>query len=209
MCGPLNAAFLLGKERSFFLLYHSGRIFAYMLAGLFFGTLGYGIELAGFQQYLSILSGIILISAVIFQVLSEKRIFSKINKQWSNKLMNYYAILSNKSGDAHYILLGFLNGVLPCGLVYIALVIAAASGSPLKGALIMVFFGFGTLPVFVTMKFLATKISFKKIVIKKWSRAFALFIAGLLILRGLNLGIPHLSPKISETKIECCEKPLK
>src|SRR5210317_413309 len=70
MCGPI--AFVLpipkgNKSKSFFgtSLYHIGRILSYSLIGLLFGLLGKGLYLAGFQQRLSILIGIIMILIIL------------------------------------------------------------------------------------------------------------------------------------------------
>jgi sulfite exporter TauE/SafE len=98
----------------------------------------------------------------------------------------------------YQILLGMLNGLLPCGLVYMAVAGAIATGNSWNGALFMIFFGFGTVPAMVALPFALNGISWeKRLRLRKFVPAFLLLIGMLFVVRGLNLGIPYLSPKIS------------
>ena len=80
MCGPI--AFVLpvdrtNKAKMLFqtLLYHLGRLLTYSLIGIIFGVIGKGMYLAGFQQRLSILAGILMIVAILIPV----KLFNKYN----------------------------------------------------------------------------------------------------------------------------------
>ena len=92
----------------------------------------------------------------------------------------------------------FFFGFLPCGLVYTALAGAAASGDIIYGGIFMLLFGLGTIPALVILSIIGkqTKINWQAL-IKKALPAMALILGCLLILRGLSLGIPYISPDLS------------
>ena len=147
MCGPI--AFIIPINRSSntslifqTFLYHFGRILSYSIIGFVFGSIGKGLYLAGFQQRLSILMGIIMIVVILVPV----TIFNKYN--FSKPLYKLINIVKNKLGlylkqktNRAIFSVGFFNGFLPCGLVYIALIGAISTGNSLEGALYMTFFG--------------------------------------------------------------------
>ena len=135
MCGPI--AFVLpvsrtSKTTAFFqtFLYHFGRLLSYSIIGVLFGLLGKGLYLAGFQQRLSIVMGVLLIVVIIFpKIINQKLNFSKpiykIVVQVKSKLGLF---LSKKSTKALFFI-GFFNGFLPCGLVYMAVIGAVSTGN--------------------------------------------------------------------------------
>ena len=93
--------------------------------------------------------------------------------------------------------IGLLNGLLPCGLVYMGLAGSVSMETALKGSLFMLFFGLGTLPMMFIVAFYGSHLKarlFKKG--RKLIPIFIVLIGILFILRGLNLGIPYLSPKL-------------
>jgi len=196
MCGPIALALpLTTKEKSKVilqsLLYHLGRIFTYSLMGILMGLLGWGIVLAGYQKAISIGIGIVLIISVIFSFSLKQNIF---NVKWlprffSNikaRLGKLLAIKSNSSALS----IGFLNGFLPCGLVYIALAGAISSGGILQGGLYMACFGLGTLPL---MFALMTMGNFNRqyfLRLRKYIPVGLVIFGLLLIYRGVKLQIP-------------------
>jgi sulfite exporter TauE/SafE len=100
-------------------------------------------------------------------------------------------------------MLGMLNGMLPCGMVYVAMINALLAGHPFSSAGAMIAFGIGTLPSMIAVGFAANRISAS--VRQKINRAvpYLLTLVGLLIvLRGMNLDIPFISPKVSVVKTE-------
>ncbi len=153
MCGPIALALpLSAKEKRTLLIqsliYNLGRISTYGAMGLFFGWIGWGIALAGYQNLLSISIGVFLIvtaflSFSVEQKLFQHSIFEKALHQIKNKLTTLLQIDSKSSAYT----IGLLNGLLPCGLVYIALAGAVATSHYLLGAFYMLAFGFGTLPL--------------------------------------------------------------
>lgn len=201
MCGPI--AFVLpipkgNKSKSFLgtSLYHIGRILSYSLIGLLFGLLGKGLYLAGFQQRLSILIGIIMILIILIPTrVLHKFHFTRPLYQVIGKVKTKLGLYLNKSSLKSLFLIGFFNGFLPCGLVYMALLGAVSTGELLDGALYMALFGLGTVPLMTAAIFLGNFL--KASVRNKIQKAIPIFVViiGLLfILRGLGLGIPYISP---------------
>jgi sulfite exporter TauE/SafE len=99
-------------------------------------------------------------------------------------------------GTKGVLILGMLNGILPCGLVYESLFIAGASGNPWVGGLGMFLFGIATLPALVVFGVGAQMISFR---VRKWffwaGGIFVIFVGILLIIRGVNgLGLGTSQP---------------
>ena len=214
MCGPI--AFMLPVDRTnnlkkFFqiFIYHFGRLLAYGIIGLVFGVLGKGLYVFGMQQKLSIGIGILMILVVLIPYKTFNRynfsipvykIISKIKTRLGQEL-------KKKTPDT-FLTIGFLNGFLPCGLVYMALFGAIAMGSPSKGGLYMVLFGLGTIPLMTTAIYFSGFL--KGSVRQKVQRLIPVFvvIVGILfILRGMGLGIPYVSPKpvteMVSAEIEC------
>jgi len=214
MCGPI--AFLLPVDRtsnirktSQIFVYHFGRILAYALLGLIFGLVGKGLYLFGMQQRLSIMVGVLMIVIVLIP----KRWFSKfsISKplyQLISKLKSSLGEALKKKTTDTFLTIGFLNGFLPCGLVYMAIFGAIAMGSAAEGSLYMALFGLGTVPLMTTAIYMGSMISGK---VKKYIRrsipVFMVLFGCLFILRGMGLGIPYLSPKpmteTVETNMDC------
>lgn len=201
MCGPI--AFMLPVDRtnaykkvSQITLYHFGRLLAYSIIGLIFGLVGKSLYIFGFQQQLSIFIGVLMILIVIIpQKTFNKYNFSKpIYKLISKVKALLGKALKKKTADT-FLTIGFLNGFLPCGLVYMAVFAAIGSGNALNGSIYMAVFGLGTIPLMTTAiyfsHFLKGSIRQK---IQKIIPVFVVIIGGLFIIRGLGLGIPYLSP---------------
>jgi sulfite exporter TauE/SafE len=115
--------------------------------------------------------------------------------------------LKKKSPDT-FLTIGFLNGFLPCGLVYMAIFGAIASGNALQGSLYMAFFGLGTVPLMTSAIYLGNFLNAQvRQRIRRAIPVFVVLIGCLFIVRGLGLGIPYISPEpIVETvgsNVEC------
>lgn len=201
MCGPI--AFMLPLNRtntyikiSQIALYHLGRLLAYSIIGFAFGLIGKSLYLFGFQQQLSIIVGILMIVVVLIPY----KTFSKYNGskpifKFISKIKSTLGAALKKKTPETFLTIGFLNGLLPCGLVYMAVFAALASGTALKGSLYMAIFGLGTIPLMTTAiyfsHFLKGNMRQK---IQKTIPVFVVIIGLLFIIRGLGLGIPYLSP---------------
>jgi uncharacterized protein len=215
MCGPIALSLPLGNKTKQqrtggILLYNAGRIFTYSLLGLLFGSFGKLFFMAGLQQVLSIaVGGLILIYLII-----PARFFTRDTPSslglFVFKIKNKLSELFRKKGNHILFLIGLLNGLLPCGLVYVALAGATATGSEVKGALFMFSFGLATAPVMFMVAFLKNYITANaRGIIRKSFPYLTAGMAILLVLRGLNLGIPYISPEMHKEKKEfmsCCTK---
>lgn len=213
MCGPIALAIPVNRKTNWTILsgilqYNFGRIFTYAILGVIVGSIGITIGTLGFLQWLSIISGIFLIlfawrkwfSSKLIDKLPTIGIQSLISKSLGK-------VIRSKS-PFKISLLGILNGLLPCGMVYAALINALLAGNPLGSSYAMIAFGIGTLPSMIAVGFAANRIQaatrqkFNKIV------PYLLTLVGLLIiLRGMNLDIPFISPKVSITKTESIKEP--
>lgn len=201
MCGPI--AFLLPVDRKSpvkrvfqMLSYHLGRILMYALLGLVFGVVGKSLNLFGLQQQLSVGIGVLMI---IFVVLPTKVVgrynFSKPIYKAVGKVKNAMGAALKKKTPGTFFTIGYLNGLLPCGLVYMAIFGALATGGAWEGSLYMAVFGLGTVPLMTTAIYLGNFLTGKvRQRVLKAIPVFVVFIGVLFILRGLGLGIPYISP---------------
>lgn len=200
MCGPI--AFMLPVEREnpvkkFFqiLIYHLGRLFTYSLMGLLFGYLGKGFFLFGFQQQIAIITGVLMILLVVFPKIAVRIPASKIINRFVFKIKSALGKELKKKNNDTFFLLGFLNGLLPCGLVYMAILGALTMSTPMSGAFYMFLFGLGTIPLMTAVVYFGSfaKGNFRTF-IQKAIPVVVVFMGALFILRGLGLGIPFISP---------------
>ncbi|MDX2247585.1 MAG: sulfite exporter TauE/SafE family protein [Bacteroidia bacterium] len=202
MCGPIALALPGGrKQGGAFLLrrltYNLGRIVTYTLLGAVVGVFGETLSFAGFQQGLSIALGAVLLGLIIATANWETKLHI-IPGRWLYRLKNRMgAFLRNDSYPSQFNI-GILNGFLPCGFVYLGLAGALATGDFFDGMVYMAVFGLGTLPAMLGLSmasgFLPATLNTK---LRPILRGVAIVFAFLLILRGMNLGIPYVSPIIS------------
>ncbi|WP_456377717.1 sulfite exporter TauE/SafE family protein [Lutibacter sp.] len=212
MCGPI--AFIIpvdrtSKAKMFYqtFLYNFGRLLSYSLIGLLFGFIGKGLYLAGFQQRLSVLMGVIMIAAIVIPIsIFNKYNFSKTLYKIIGKVKSKLGFYLSKKSNKALFLIGFFNGFLPCGLVYMALIGSISTGNALQGSLYMALFGLGTIPMMSAAVLLGNfvSISFRS-KIQKVIPIFVVVIGLLFILRGLGLGIPYISP--SDAKLQLSNNP--
>ncbi|KAF0128910.1 MAG: hypothetical protein FD155_2921 [Bacteroidetes bacterium] len=222
MCGPIAIALPIGRkswlDRSLGgLVYNIGRTVTYGVLGAIFGLLGKGIEMAGFQQWASILMGIIMILSVFFPfIFREKFNIDTFTSGFTGKLVRRFKVLFGKQSKSNLFVIGLLNGLLPCGLVYVAVAGAINTNDVVLGVLFMILFGLGTIPIMLSVSLIGNLAS--GTVRKYMNRVLPVFIVILgiiFILRGLSLGIPFISPKTKmltpnkEVKVKgaCCEPP--
>lgn len=209
MCGPIALALPVHQRSQVgklagILLYNIGRASTYAFLGFLLGFVGNALNLAGLQRSLSIGTGVFMLGAVAYSSqwidqLSPPSFLQKGVQLIKRKLG---ALLHNRSFSALF-LLGMLNGLLPCGLVYMALISSVATGNPGEGAFFMVMFGMGTLPAMSAVAFVKNLIS---ITLRNRARrlmpAFVAVVAVLLILRGLEVtGWPLLGLESREIPV--------
>ncbi len=213
MCGPLAMALPVhhlpdATRFMALLLHHLGRIITYVILGMIFGLAGKHIYIAGFQQWFSVAMGI-LVLALLIQHYYFKRNVQPVFMQAFHRTVQTTIITLIKSPKSIFTfpLLGMANGLLPCGMVYVAVAAALTSSSIDQGVAFMVMFGLGTLPAMMAISYLGTSL---KPGVRQGMRKLIPFVIGLmavvLILRGMNLGIPFLSPILQDTQgaaVEC------
>jgi len=208
MCGPIAFMLPVDRSNSFkkvsqITTYHIGRLMAYSLIGLVFGLLGKSLNLFGIQQQVSIAIGVLMIIVVLipYKTFAKYNLSKPLHRTISKVKTGLGQALKKKSADT-FLTIGFLNGFLPCGLVYMAVFGAIATGSLFEGALYMFLFGLGTIPLMTSAiylgKFLNTAIKQR---IQKAIPVFVVIIGILFILRGMGLGIPYISPKPAVTEV--------
>ena len=220
MCGPIALAIPLNRSSKSamflgILQYHIGRVLVYGILGYLVGYIGMGIKLFGVLQAISILAGIgIIIYAWRKKITFYKNPFSSsLVSRLSSLLSQTMGKIMRSESPLKLFLLGALNGLLPCGMVYTALITAVVLGASILSATSMLAFGLGTLPGLVAFSVFAQQLG--NTIRSKINRylPYLITVVGLLIiLRGMNLNIPYISPKVSfsqekkEVVMDCCHK---
>jgi sulfite exporter TauE/SafE len=212
MCGPLALSLPIQSENSFrkfigSFLYNSGRVITYALLGLFVGWIGRSVSLFGFQQWLSIILGVLIL---FFLLIGNSVDRLPLAAQFFTHVRRLMGKLYATNNYRSLLMIGMLNGLLPCGMVYMALAAGLASGTVLNSVIFMAAFGLGTLPVMWTIVFFANYLGAGvRIKIRRVYPYLMVCIACLLILRGMGLGIPYVSPDIASNKMTMqeCYKP--
>ena len=192
MCGPIALLLPLQRQRKVFRwiqlgAYFFGKTLAYTLMGLLFGIVGEGLFIAEYQQEFSILAGLVLHISL---------------KGLQNPLLKGFALLKSALGRqltkktlSSSLFIGFLNGFLPCGLVYTALFGALAMGNLWDSMGYMTTFGLGTIPLMLLLVVLGDflPVGLRR-QLNQWLPMVVIVVGILFVLRGLGLGIPYLSP---------------
>lgn len=203
MCGPLALALPAARRQGFDfvigrLLYNGGRVLTYGALGILFGLIGQTLVLAGLQQVLSILAGLFILG---YLLLRNRPVFAVKGTGWIaagvGRLKTSLGGLLKQRSKRALFGIGLLNGLLPCGLVYVALAAAAATGSAAGGLQYMLWFGLGTAPLMLGVSL------FGRFLQGGLQRRFQQLIpvalavmAVLFLLRGMALGIPYISPDL-------------
>lgn len=209
MCGPLALSLPVQHLQGFkkflgIILYNLGRVITYATLGFILGLIGNQFVFFGWQQKISIALGILFLLYLIFSLFPTR--VKSINWPWKQPVMKALGKMYQSKNLSSVFIIGLLNGLLPCGLVYMALAGAFAAHHPSQSALFMGIFGLGTFPAMMSISFLGNVISLSfRNKIRKATPFIIGFMGLLLIVRGLNLGIPYLSPELKEKKMSCCE----
>jgi len=209
MCGPLALALpQTGNSGLSFsagrVAYNLGRVITYCLLGVVFGLLGRTLFLAGIQRWVSIALGVTLLAGLFAtrKLALWQPVTVLVN--WLKSKMS--AQLRRRSFVA-LATLGLLNGLLPCGLVYVAGAGATATGGLISGVTYMAAFGAGTVPMMLAISLSQKLVPFSlRLKLQKAIPVSVFILATLLILRGMALGIPYVSPVLSGDHPGCCQK---
>lgn len=189
-------------------LYHLGRISVYALLGFILFSFR-AIFHPEVQQYISILLGAVLIIAAAITFFPQSKIHIKL--PWTEAVKKQLGKFMLKPKLYALFITGMLNGLLPCGLVYIALALATSANTPIESMMLMYAFGTGTLPIFVLLLAIKNKMKLmQQLKLYKLAPVVMFLFGCLFVIRGMNLGIPYLSPEITITqhsiKTNCCHK---
>ncbi|HEY6502807.1 MAG TPA: sulfite exporter TauE/SafE family protein [Chitinophagaceae bacterium] len=201
MCGPLALALPVHhlsktQQLTSLFLYQVGRIITYASFGLLFGLAGRRIYLAGFQQWFSISMGVVVLLLVILYWVYRNPLQPLLFKKIFIAVQSYLikAFRSKKSVTG-FLLMGMANGLLPCAMVYVAVAGALTTTEVSYSVMFMAMFGAGTLPAMMAVGFFGRMVSLPvRNMFRKSIPVFMTIMAVILILRGLNLGIPFISP---------------
>lgn len=206
MCGPIAMILPLNRKNYSTMIwgtmqYNVGRITSYITLGAIAGLIGLTVNIFSILQWLSIAAGIALILfAWRYQLV---RFIPKMNTGFQP--MKYYQKAMRWSVQSQspfrLFVMGIVNGFLPCGMVYVALITATLGGNISNSMLAMLFFGVGTLPVMMAVPILSNKLNLNKNTsFKKVVPYMITMVGALVLLRGMNLGIPYVSPKVNAKK---------
>lgn len=203
MCGPIALALPVGNGSRIhkifsYATYHIGKLSAYAVIGFLFGVLGYGLDMAGFQQTISLAVGLFMLAYVWFPKFFQRMKIGGPLIKFQSSMTAHMAKRIKSNRTSALMGLGFFNGLLPCGLVYVAVAASMSTFEPLNGALFMVLFGVGTIPALTLVVYTGHRIgSTFRMNLQKAVPIIVTAFAILFILRGLGLGIPYLSPELN------------
>jgi uncharacterized protein len=215
MCGPLALSLPVVAAhpagRMFYtLLYNLGRVVTYAVLGAVLGLIGASFALIGFQQAVSITAGLFILIYLLWPRSKWLLAGNSRIQLFFGAIRNSLGKLFSKKNYHSVFFIGLLNGLLPCGLVYMAIAGAVSTASVYRSSMFMAAFGLGTLPVMWSIAFFGSIVNFKTRAGIRKAYPYLLFaMACFLIIRGLSLGIPYLSPDLnaveatSKTGIEC------
>ncbi len=212
MCGPLSFAlplqYLHRTQRiAAIFLYQVGRVVTYSALGLVFGLAGRRVYLSGFQQWFSISMGALMFFLIVQYWLFRKRTKLNFLSKFYFAVQKLMIRILKIKGTIPFLFFGMANGFLPCGMVYVAVAGALVTRELQHSVLFMSMFGFGTMPAMIAVSYsrqffsLEIRNSFRKLV-----PILICLMAAILILRGMNLGIPFISPAlqpVSQTALSC------
>lgn len=197
MCGPIALA-MHTQSGYKSVIYNVGRVISYTSIGVVLGVVGSGASLFGMQQYLSIIAGIVVLMITFSPKLQSLSIVIPWQKNILNPLRKVLSSTRSKKSMVYYLTAGILNGLLPCGLVYMAVSASIVAGSIYDSMTTMIGFGLGTWPMMLGIGwgslFMKNKIrsQFKYVI-----PVFSVLMGGILILRGMGMDIQYLSPLLT------------
>lgn len=199
MCGPLLLAIQGSQELTWKialnkLFYQVGRILTYGIFGIVLGLVGKIASIQGWQMGLSLFTGIILLIIGLVQLFKIKNEgFIKLQMRFVQPIAKIMGRWLYRPGGSFFA--GVLNGILPCGMLYMAAAAAMNTSSSLTSFYFMIMFGLGTLPLLLVFSFLGNFIrTYFKMNFSKWLPFLYILMGVWFLLRGANLDIPYLSP---------------
>ncbi len=214
MCGPIIwvmpfGSFQGAKKWTGIALYHVARISVYALMAIVLYSFK-SLFHPQWQQYISIGLGVSLLLVGLVSFIPSQQL--QLSLPWAGLVKRNLGRFVGNPGLFSITMAGLLNGLLPCGLEYMALSSTVTAPSAAHAAILMYIFGAGTMPMLIGITMFRHKASFLRIhQVKKLVPVMMFAFGALFVLRGMNLGIPYLSPKVTmehqQVKASCCHKP--
>jgi sulfite exporter TauE/SafE len=211
MCGPIVLVMPFQALNGFrkwigITIYHLGRISVYALLGLILHSFT-SVFQPQWQQYISVVLGGLLLVAGALSFFSAR---FKIKLPWTGFITGQLGRFMGSPRLSGLFLTGALNGLLPCGLVYMALSMAVTAEAAWHSMALMFAFGLGTTPMLLALTVLKMRVSQLLPAFRRLVPVVVFCFGCLLLLRGLDLGIPWLSPEVEmehqTVKASCCHK---
>lgn len=217
MCGPIVWMMPFHQDRGWRRAwsmgqYHVGRLSAYACLGLVLFSFKELFH-PQWQQYVSLAAGLLLLALGVFYFLPQLGL--KVRLPWTGVVTRALGMVLTQRRKSWLLAAGVLNGLLPCGMVYMALAAALNMETAWQATAVMYSFGVGTLPMMISLSLLRGKMRLPAMSLRKWTPVIMLLFGCLFVLRGANLGIPYLSPKLeihapsavnSTPTLKCCQK---
>lgn len=212
MCGPLilMMPFKSGENSSTALnltVYFVSKSVLYGVIGLVIGLFGLGIRGIMGQYLLSLVAGSFILGVTLWPVLNR---WLALPSKLHLKMVDWYNRLNTRPRWYYFIVLGVFNALLPCVMIWVAAGASAVTADPVKGFLFMSIFGLGTAPALIAA-FLSQSIIKRKLRLglQRTSKIIAFVLGIVLLMRGLNLNIPHShSPVMNQvSKLITCKVP--
>lgn len=194
MCSPLamavsNNGSVVSANR---VVYNTGRILTYGILGVVAASLGFIVPIFKFQNLISIFLGLALFLVGIGMLKANIPFLSFLIGKQTTKLKILFSKFLQRKTPGSVLFLGSLNGLLPCGLVYIALTYCLTLQSPWEGFAFMTLFGAGTLPVMLGLTSIVQKLVNKfKFNLKHITSGMMILAGILLIARVFIVHLPH------------------
>jgi len=207
MCGPIVLAMPAVGPNLFTqvagrLAYNGGRLMTYGILGVIFGAFGQLLGMVGVQRWVSVGAGVLILLGLFAWPLRNSAMLIAAPVA---RLKSALGGLIHRRTVGSQFVFGGLNGLLPCGLVYVACAAATATGSVVSGLQYMLVFGAGTVPMMLGLglagRFLHARLQGR---VQRVIPVALGLMAVLLILRGMSLGIPYLSPDLSAAAAAGC-----
>ena len=202
MCGPIAMALPMahrGNSSRLFggVIYNLGRVVTYSFLGLALGFAGDFLISPKIQNIVSISFGALIVIYLLLPSKTKTALKISPNQALLVRLRKQIAKFLYIENNSSLFGIGMLNGLLPCGMIYLALTSSFLAGSAFKGSLFMFSFGLGTFPVMLAAVFFGSFVNQHiRSKLRRLVPVFLFFMAALLIVRGMNLGIPYLSPHL-------------
>ncbi|MCF0062608.1 sulfite exporter TauE/SafE family protein [Dyadobacter chenwenxiniae] len=210
MCGPIALALPVQRGNAWqraagLLIYNLGRAGSYALLGAVVGVFGNALSLMGYLKYVSVLAGVLMLAYVFWpKAFARYFIAPAFLRKPVNLIKKQMSALLHSRKLQGWFLLGSLNGLLPCGLVYLALMSSLATGSSAAGSAFMFVFGMGTWPAMMAIGFFKNWVT--PAVRTKFHQITPVFIAfaGIwLLYRSTLFQYPHASHSAAKPITEC------